>query len=157
VRRDREEQRAREVQAGWGVSEEPPVPHNGPRRAMSKADRVLGRDPNLYADASQDVPMRRLSPRGRTIEEELDEMDEEDEHFTANGNGNGNSSGNGALLGANSSRDEAERRAMDVVTNGGGWGRSGASGMLRKGSGHSSPMGRGGSKGGSPFQDDGVD
>lgn len=137
VRREREEQRAREVQAGWGLPEEPQPPSNGPRRSASKADRVLGRDPNLYADASQDVPLRRLSPRGRTIEEELDDIDADD------------------APPANASREEAERRAMDVVTNGGGWGRGGASGMLRKGSsqsvtGKSSP-------GSAQFQDDGVD
>jgi ribosomal protein L40E len=148
LRRNREQLRQREVQAGWGLSDEPPTPvgggGGGPRRPPTKADRVLGRDPNLYADASQDdVPLRRLSPRGRTIEEELDDIDADDA-----------APASAALLGA--SRDEAERRAMDVVTNGGGWGRGGASGMLRKGSSTGSVPGRNSPKN-NQVQDDGVD
>jgi len=168
LRVEREQQRAREVSAGWGgdfgqaVEEEPPVitrvhasgagrhfpqedrhnspsPRDGLRRTPSKADRILGRDPNLYADGPQpeDVPLRRLSPRGRSVEDELDEIDREDEQFDES-----------------LDRDEAERRAMNVVTNG-GWGRGGASGMLRKQHSHSSGRGTGSS---SPrYQDDGVD
>lgn len=72
IERERNEQRARERAAGWGMPEEeddgssapatwnPPLGGagrhyggerpDGPRRNMTKADRVLGRDPNLYAD-----------------------------------------------------------------------------------------------------------
>ena len=70
--------------------------------------------------------MQRLNPRGRTLEEELEDTDDDnDEEMTPMA-----SSGGGSQTGA--SRDEAERRALDVVTNGRGWGRGGASGMLRK-------------------------
>ncbi|CAG9944467.1 unnamed protein product [Clonostachys rosea f. rosea IK726] len=133
LRRNREHQRNLEINAGWGDgNEEPPViirtnaggagrhyppspPSSNGKRTPSKADRVLGRDPSLYADKPQDVPLKRLSTRGRTIEEELDEIDNDD----------------GDAQNQRQQRQEAEHRAMDVVTNG-GWGRGGASGMLRK-------------------------
>ena len=58
----------------------------GGRKTLSKADRILGRDPNLYADgvaspgAGESVSLRRLSPAtGRTIEDELDEIDRADD------------------------------------------------------------------------------
>lgn len=137
---DREEQRLREISAGWGAPEDIPqrpdgagrhflsntpsgVARSGPARTPSKADRVLGRDPNLYADV---VPLRRLSPRGRTIEDELEDLDDDEEEFDDD---------NAPLT--QKSREEAERRAMDVVTNG-GWNRGGASGLLRNGSSQSS-------------------
>lgn len=45
---------------------------NGDRRAPSKADRVLGRDPNLYADEpGTSVDMRKLNRKGRTVEDDL--------------------------------------------------------------------------------------
>lgn len=141
LRHDREQQRLREVNAGWGdgsTDDEPPVitrvnamapsggagrhyPAERPQmttRTSSKADKILGRDPNLYADGPQDVPMRKLSSRGRTVDEELDEIDAEDDaHFDEDA-------------------DEGKRyeAAMNVVTNG-GWKRGGrgtASGMLRQ-------------------------
>ncbi|KAK5993943.1 Palmitoyltransferase PFA3 [Cladobotryum mycophilum] len=170
---DRERQRMREVNAGWGVGTDGDLPSStadatgnyhgrgplnggaGPgRRFPSKADRILGRDPNLYADGSQDVPMRRLSPRGRTLEEELEDTDEDDETTRL--------SSNGSMAGQNSlTRSEAERRAMNVVTNNrGGWSRGGASGMLRQGgSSQGSGSGRS-SRIASPVpqvNDDGVD
>jgi len=61
------------------------------RKTPSKADRVLGRDPNLYADepptgllsppgsGSGDVSLRRLSPAGRTLDDDLLTDGEEDE------------------------------------------------------------------------------
>jgi palmitoyltransferase len=157
--REREQQRAREVSAGWG-GEGPDSPGSvtiettmAPRKKMSKADRVLGRDPNLYADNNESFPMQRLSPRGRTIEDELDELDREDDEEAQ-------MAAKGLFISNNSassmSREEAERRAMDVVTNGGGWGRGGASGMLRKGSSQS-VQGSGGNPTRAHFQDDGVD
>lgn len=82
IRAEREEQRAREVQAGWGAPESPglppapPAPPGGagrhylsappppPRRTPSKADRVLGRDPDLYSDG---VSLRTLNTRGQAV------------------------------------------------------------------------------------------
>ena len=173
LRAEREEQRAREIHAGWGVDEAdsepptitrvhatgagrhyPPTPPGSGRRTPSKADRVLGRDPNLYADGPQDVPLRRLSPRGRTIEDELDEIDNEEEaqhqqqhHFEQE-----DSQHRHHHQQSSAARQEAEHNAMNVVTNG-GWGRGGASGMLRKQhSGHArAPSPR------FPAADEGVD
>jgi palmitoyltransferase len=54
------------------------------RRTPSKADRVLGRDPELYVDdpaagrGHELVSMKRLSPRGWTVEDELDDIDNQD-------------------------------------------------------------------------------
>lgn len=99
-----------------------PLPLSG-RKTPSKADRVLGRDPNLYVDdeGQESVSMTRLSPRGKTIEDELDEIDNEVE--TADEE-------DGLAHNNNSSKDqqraEAERIALNVVTNG-RWGRSAAS------------------------------
>ncbi|KAH8664260.1 DHHC zinc finger domain-containing protein [Xylariales sp. PMI_506] len=126
IARERDEQRQREQAAGWG-SETPnfiqntsyttqdvgvtrqylasPSPSNTGRKTPSKADRVLGRDPNLYADEpSSSVSMRKLSPYGVDIEDEYDTSSDE---------------------------EQAEQRAMNVVTNG-AWARSGASGLLSK-------------------------
>ncbi|CAJ0552118.1 Ff.00g060970.m01.CDS01 [Fusarium sp. VM40] len=172
LRAEREQQRLREVNAGWGSPDDiPDIPERptgagrhftpGPKlagpKSMSKADRVLGRDPNLYADATQDVPMDRLSPRGRTVEDELADLDSDDEGFLdAN---NPEAAGAGKLSSNFTSnaqrRDDAEARALEVVTNG-NWGRGGASGMLRKGSSQSSPSNL--SRSGTPkFTDEGVD
>jgi hypothetical protein len=123
--REREDQRQREQAAGWGA--ETPTFVRSPayapeevgitrqyltspavstgRRTPSKADRVLGRDPNLYVDEPPtSVSMRKLSANGTDIEDEYD---------------------------ISSDEEEAEERALNVVTNG-GWARSGASGVLRK-------------------------
>ncbi|KAI1863707.1 uncharacterized protein JN550_009407 [Neoarthrinium moseri] len=125
--RERDEQRQREQAAGWG-NETPqfvrspayapedvgvtrqflasPVPSAG-RRTPSKADRVLGRDPNLYADEpSTSVSMRKLTPHGVEMDDDYDTSSDEDQAA-------------------------AEHRAMNVVTNG-RWARNGASGLLRK-------------------------
>ncbi|EGS17296.1 palmitoyltransferase-like protein [Thermochaetoides thermophila DSM 1495] len=95
IARERMEQIERERRAGWGYDEEEAVGGYGtpqPReggKTPTKADRVLGRDPNLYADVGvvaghnkrlqkkreEVLAMRRLSPGGRTIEEELEEID----------------------------------------------------------------------------------
>ncbi|KAK2939505.1 hypothetical protein FoTM2_002723 [Fusarium oxysporum f. sp. vasinfectum] len=177
LKAEREQQRAREVNAGWGSPDDiPDVPERptgagrhftpGPKLAgpktMSKADRVLGRDPNLYADATQNVPMSRLSPRGRTVDDELADLDsDDDDGFIDTNNPEPE---NGKLSPSFTSeaqrRDDAEARALEVVTNG-NWGRGGASGMLRKGSSQSSPLSRTPSnlsRSGTPkFQDEGVD
>lgn len=124
---ERDEQRQREQAAGWGT-ETPVFVQNttytpddlgvtrqylapspalsAGRRTPSKADRVLGRDPNLYADEPPtSLPMRKLSPYGAEVEDDYDTSSDEDA--------------------------AKEQRAMNVVTNG-AWARSGASGLLRK-------------------------
>ncbi|KAL7945418.1 DHHC palmitoyltransferase domain-containing protein [Trichoderma barbatum] len=167
LKNEREEQRQREVNAGWGYGEDIPsataditgnyhgrgplnAVNGGARRAPSKADRILGRDPNQYADASQDVPMRRLSPRGRAAPPDDDLLDTDDEEQRPT---------NGSQTAA--SRLEAERVAMSVVTNTRAWGRGGASGMLRHGSQQSVGSGSGNSSRmvspSSEVNDDGVD
>ncbi|KAH6636880.1 DHHC palmitoyltransferase-domain-containing protein [Chaetomium tenue] len=119
------------------------------RRTPSKADRILGRDPNLYADGGgngESVSLRRLSPAtGRTIEDELDEIDraddgdDDDANDDNNGNDDGARNGRGAVgqqqqnqqqrhqiqpqqqprsqQNQRHPRAEAERRALNVVTN----------------------------------------
>ncbi|KAL6807409.1 DHHC palmitoyltransferase domain-containing protein [Trichoderma sp. SZMC 28013] len=165
LKNEREEQRQREVNAGWGYGGEMPsatadvtgnyhgrgplnAVNGGARRAPSKADRILGRDPNLYADGSQDVPMRRLSPRGRAAPPEDDLLDTDDEEQSKFSPGNGSQTA--------ASRLEAERVAMSVVTNTRSWGRGGASGMLRHGSQQSNNSSRMESPS-SEVNDDGVD
>ncbi|KAK0728021.1 DHHC palmitoyltransferase-domain-containing protein [Lasiosphaeria miniovina] len=100
-----------------------PSPVSSPgRRTPSKADRILGRDPNMYEDdpftspEDQDsVSMRRLSPRGRALggaDDEDDYDDHEDEGDAVR------------RRQQQQQQAEAERRALDVVTNG-RWGRMG--------------------------------
>ncbi|KAG8422690.1 palmitoyltransferase for Vac8p [Metarhizium acridum] len=153
IKREREEQRAREISAGWGGHDDdtgyPSNPNqctqtsaadrNAPRKLLGKADRVLGRDPNLYADGSQGMRMQRLSTRGRSLEDELLDTDNDEDEDEDAGSPKANS------------RDKAERRALDVVTNGKAWTRGGASGMLRKAT-HSGSAG-----GAGPLDDQGVD
>jgi len=61
----------------YGQYLQPSAPPAGPgsgRRTPSKADRVLGRDPNLYVDeVPSSVNMRRLSPMGRELDDDNDE------------------------------------------------------------------------------------
>ncbi|KAI0411423.1 palmitoyltransferase PFA3 [Xylaria grammica] len=124
---EREAQRQRERAAGWGEPETPVV-HSYPdrpqgagrhylaspgtpggRRTPSKADRILGRDPNLYADEpASSVSMKTLDRNGRTLRDELDMISDDDKE----------------------AQGDAEHRAMNVVTNG-AWARNGASGLLR--------------------------
>ncbi|KAI3321970.1 palmitoyltransferase PFA3 [Xylariaceae sp. AK1471] len=128
IANERDAQRQRERAAGWGEPETPvvpsypaqphgagrhylasPLPPNG-RRTPSKADRILGRDPNLYVDEpASSVSMKTLDRKGRTLRDELDIISDDDEEVPA----------------------DAEHRAMNVVTNG-AWARNGASGLLRK-------------------------
>ncbi|KAJ4306343.1 palmitoyltransferase for Vac8p [Collariella sp. IMI 366227] len=96
------------------------------RRTPSKADRILGRDPNMYADDllpghGEAVSMKRLSPAGRTIEDELDEIDQDDEDEYEDDDSDDQPLGvvkQQQQQHQQQRRDEAERRAMNVVTNG---------------------------------------
>ncbi|KAK3378360.1 Palmitoyltransferase PFA3 [Podospora didyma] len=103
------------------------------RRTPSKADRILGRDPNMYEDdpfvspgEQEAVSMRRLSPTGRALDnsggDDLDDDDDDDVDDEA-----GDDYRPDVSAGVSGSRAEAERRAMNVVTNG-RWGRAGAGG-----------------------------
>ncbi|OTB06063.1 hypothetical protein M426DRAFT_72417 [Hypoxylon sp. CI-4A] len=131
IARERDEQRRRERAAGWGEPDpsyvpdirvervngagrhylSPPAapqrPGNGGRRTPSKADRVLGRDPNLYVDQPPDsVSMHTLNKRGMDIEHEFDEgVSSSDDEIVAK-------------------EEDAETRALNLVTNG-GWAKSG--------------------------------
>ncbi|KAM7207554.1 palmitoyltransferase [Naviculisporaceae sp. PSN 640] len=108
-----------------------------PRRTPSKADRVLGRDPNLYIDEPGFLPpnqrkdavsMQRLSPSGRAIkrhqypEEITDDEEEEDYADEAELDKEDYVTSNNATT-ERERQAEAERQAMNVVTNG-RWGRS---------------------------------
>ncbi|KAI2465663.1 palmitoyltransferase PFA3 [Annulohypoxylon bovei var. microspora] len=137
---ERDEQRRRERAAGWGEPDPSFVPiattvarpngagagpvrnylgspsskstlsGSGGRRTPSKADRILGRDPNLYVDQPVgSMSMRTLNKQGMDIENEFDdeESSEDDDD------------------------DDPETKALNLVTNG-GWAKSGASGLLRK-------------------------
>ncbi|RYP67583.1 hypothetical protein DL771_007135 [Monosporascus sp. 5C6A] len=159
IARDREEQRARERAAGWGFEPDSPMapsfsagpapapapapqpsiaarhyldpPRSSPnggaggRRTQSKADRILGRDPNLYADepSTAAVNMQKLNRRGRTLGDDLvddyDTSSDEDRRWDE--------------------RHKENKRSPSLVSVGkaaadNGWARSGASGLLRKGS-----------------------
>ncbi|KAI0118578.1 palmitoyltransferase PFA3 [Hypoxylon sp. NC0597] len=140
IARERELQRQRERAAGWGDPDPSPVHitttvarpggagrhylaspvtlqnQPGGRRTPSKADRVLGRDPNLYADQPADsVSMRTLNREGKHLEHEFDDE-----------------SSSSSSSSSEEDEDDAETKALNLVTNG-GWARSGASGLLRKG------------------------
>ncbi|KAH7342336.1 DHHC palmitoyltransferase-domain-containing protein [Rhexocercosporidium sp. MPI-PUGE-AT-0058] len=85
IAREREEQRQREHAAGWGAEPSPQIPpvRDGagrhyvsyPNRTQSKADRLLGRNPDDYSDDS--VPMNNL--RLRDPEDQYDISSDEDE------------------------------------------------------------------------------
>lgn len=111
IAREREEQRLRERNAGWGGDEPiPSIPLSKsegaarhyvayPTRSTSKADRILGRSPNQFADeeaGSGALPMHTLRSR--------DDLDEDYE--------------------ISSDEDRAEQRALDQKADrnaGGGW------------------------------------
>ncbi|KAK3327341.1 Palmitoyltransferase PFA3 [Cercophora scortea] len=116
------------------------------RIAPSKADRILGRDPNMFADApfsppagakGYDVSMKRLSPAGREVGHGYDGGEDEDEE----GYFEGRTGGNSSTLKQQRKADAAERHALNVVTNG-RWGRGGGgpSGLL---GGRTTPRGSG--------------
>ncbi|KAK3366333.1 DHHC palmitoyltransferase-domain-containing protein [Podospora didyma] len=102
------------------LSSAPPIAR---RRTPSKADRILGRDPNMYEDdpfvspgEQEAVSMRRLSPTGRALDnsggDDLDDDDDDDVDDEA-----GDDYRPDVSAGVSGSRAEAERRAMNVVTN----------------------------------------
>ncbi|KAI0883301.1 palmitoyltransferase PFA3 [Annulohypoxylon maeteangense] len=134
---ERDDQRRRERAAGWGDPDPSFVPitttvarpngagpvrnyvgapnpklqlsGNGGRRTPSKADRILGRDPNLYVDQpAGSMSMRTLNKQGMDIENEFDDSSEEEEE----------------------DQEDPETKALNLVTNG-GWAKSGASGLLK--------------------------
>ena len=91
---EREEQRLRERNAGWGA--EPASPQFAPpsqdgagrhyvaypNRSPSKADRILGRAPNQYQDETisrSAVSMQTLHPRGGSDGDPYDNSSDEDE------------------------------------------------------------------------------
>ena len=128
------------------------------RRTPGKADRVLGRDPNMYSDllsptGGDAVSMQKLSPAGRTLADDFDD-DEDDDATENNVFLNGKSK---EETRRQQERVDAEQRAMNVVTNG-RWGRGGVptNGLL--GRGMSSPTGTGDVSAAKRFEeDDGVD
>lgn len=87
--RERDAQRSREYAAGWGEPIEPtPQKQVGaarhyvnsyPNRQLSKADRILGRTPEDYAEADErtnNMSMQNLQPRGQfdDVSEDEDEI-----------------------------------------------------------------------------------
>lgn len=91
---EREEQRLRERNAGWGGEPSSPQfappPQDGagrhyiayPSRSPSKADRILGRSPNQYQDETgprSAVSMQTLHPRGDHDEDQYEISSDEDE------------------------------------------------------------------------------
>ncbi|KAG6132991.1 hypothetical protein E4U12_002977 [Claviceps purpurea] len=198
---EREEQRAREINAGWGSDDTfTPTPspyspqqplYNGSatnigaaKKLPSKADRVLGRDPSFYADGPQrSLKMQRLSSHGKSLEKDLLDTDYDDdevvEHatetdgFTTTATTATSTSTSASTSTSTTSRSTSHRnkstegeedttrpsRPLDVVSNGKGWPRRGASGMLREGTATQQRDGEAGSSSrGSPvLQDEGVD
>ncbi|KAK5660106.1 hypothetical protein OQA88_13575 [Cercophora sp. LCS_1] len=128
------------------------------RKTPSKADRILGRDPNMYHDdlpppppgRGDAVSMQRLSPAGRTLDG-MDDDDDDDDLFDDDI----------GLQSEQAKRHDAEQRALNVVTNG-RWGRGGAaSGILGRGLGSPTGLPQTGQKtssgGGKKYDDDEVD
>ncbi|KAK0720346.1 Palmitoyltransferase PFA3 [Lasiosphaeris hirsuta] len=150
------------------------------RKTPSKADRILGRDPNMYADDQFSPPgigqdamsMRRLSPTGRVMVDEGfdDDDDDEDElgrHFEPSRRGTREVVQPLQNRTKWQREQEAERHAINVVTNN-RWGRgssAAANGLLGRplSSPLNSPSAAGGSSGGTVVnpkgydEDDGVD
>ncbi|ROT43692.1 zf-DHHC-domain-containing protein [Sodiomyces alkalinus F11] len=158
-----------------------PLPSPFGRKMPSKADRVLGRDPNLYADGPQEaVSMQRLNRKGRALEDELgltdenyedddeeEEDDDDDEKYRDDDVGNkwgddGENSrlvrkGGGTAVTKTGRKDEVaavvEHRTLNLVTNGNNWRRGGASGLLRTAS-HSPVATRAAVSSKDPLEDD---
>lgn len=165
VMRERDEQRARERAAGWGgagdddddapVAWNPPLAgagrhyaggqnHQPPTKPLTKADKVLGRDPNLYADdpltGSASRPQRphplkvtRAKPadpygdNDSLFDTSSDELDDDEQDIKASGSG----------LGPMQPK-KATSPTNPFHNNGGGrLGGGGVSGLLRKASNNS--------------------
>lgn len=201
VTRERDAQRARERAAGWGVTDEddgvqpvsapsawnPPLGGAGrhyagerpgpPAKAPSKADKVLGRDPNLYADHFG-PGSRKMSPaaaargkgpgtRGKPVdiygdnESLFDTSDDEtDAEEQAQNRENRRPSGPGPLNPkSNSSASPANSNNNPFQNSGNGRlsvGRS-ASGLLRKASNNSLAAAANARNKQPPPEDDDVD
>ena len=145
-----------------GQRPSPPVTGAGGRRTPSKADRILGRDANAYLDdpfgpqSQGSVSLSRLSPAGRAIVRDA-EILTDDDLFEPSGDEAEAAAATNTTTQQQplvSPRAEAERAALNFVTNG-GWDRGGASGLLRKGSSGTPSAAPG--KSTSSGEDDGVD
>jgi len=93
ITQEREEQTLREQNAGWGGEPTPQIrpPREGatrhyvayPSRSPSKADRILGRSPNQYADEESGHgnahSLQTLHPRGDSDEDQYEISSDEDE------------------------------------------------------------------------------
>ncbi|OAA41654.1 palmitoyltransferase PFA3 [Metarhizium rileyi] len=128
IQREREEQRAREVGAGWGIDDTvyPSSPSAPLQLQPSKADRVLGRAPDLYADGSQGMRMHRLSTHGKSLDDDDDDDDDLDLFDTDV---------------EENTPDPAPAHAHVNVNNAQSWTRGGASGVLRNPALESCPRG----------------
>ena len=94
IAKEREEQRIRERNAGWGEEDEPmpraPLPKSegagrhylsSPSPSTSKADRILGRTPKQYADeeaGSRAVSLRTLRSKDGSDEDDYEVSSDED-------------------------------------------------------------------------------
>ena len=118
----------------------------GVRRAPSKADRILGRDPNLYADEpATSVGMRKLSPLGHAVHSHHDDDDDFDD-FDISSEDDDEEKGLRRAVPSSPNRVTVTTSATTTTTisannnnksnsNGNStWARSGASGLLRTGS-----------------------
>jgi palmitoyltransferase len=153
---DRQEQRDRERAAGWGGDSTPGnTPGHAPpswgapppqppsdrqylqppvqsgRRSPSKADRILGRDPNTYEDDPYQQPglsLQRLNRAGRQMMEHPYGPD--DDLFASSDEEADLPPPDSPMKSAKQglSSAEAERRALNLVTNGAWDRRTGAAG-----------------------------
>ncbi|KAK7752163.1 palmitoyltransferase for Vac8p [Diatrype stigma] len=175
IAHEREQQRNRERAAGWGFEPDSPSAHvssyppsaptrhyvdttpqvapsavsggRGSRRPASKADRVLGRDPNLYADEPPtSVSMQKLGSQGHAVHDHGDfedfDISSEDEDDDGEKKGNNYNYSKGSSK-APPPRSPSMITTTTITTNGSNnrsnsnnntWARSGASGLLRTGS-----------------------
>lgn len=171
IQRERSEQQARERAAGWGMGDgdddgvqvpptwNPPLGGAGrhyagerpesPQKTQTKADRVLGRDPNLYADGPLSGGGRqRLSPGGMDNNKQttkpkdiygdndslFDTSSDELEEDEQRAKGKGQPSGGALSL---NPKPTSPTNPFGSVTGPGRLGGGGVSGLLRKASNNS--------------------
>lgn len=81
LRTERQQQRQREIVAGWGgIEQAGPPPPIERTVATSKADRILGRGGSPYGGPSSgSFHPAHSGGRARTIEQELDEIDNDED------------------------------------------------------------------------------